>query len=113
MEIEISYRGKRVDNGEWAEGSYYYASMSKRHFIVREKWAGNAEFIRVIPETVGQLRYQNRYGSYFDGDVYYHAGYGLETVSDLCELQDALMHGNSDDICDIKGNIHDNPELIQ
>jgi len=65
----------------------------------------------VKPETVGQLRYSQYDTEYYDGDVYYHAGYGNETVSDVCEIQMALISGTSDDIGHILGNIHDNPEL--
>lgn len=56
---------------------------------------------------VCQLRYTSPNGTeYYDGDIYYHAGYGEETVSDICELQAALLHGNTEDICHIIGNIH-------
>lgn len=60
----------------------------------------------------GQLRHTNKHGEYYDGDVYYHAGYGNETVSEFCELQMSIMTGNSDDIERILGNIHQNIELL-
>lgn len=53
---EIKFRGKRIDNGEWVYGSYFFSNeMPKRgevgHFI---KSGLNEEF-RVDPETVGQF----------------------------------------------------------
>ncbi len=112
----IKFRGMRIDNNEWVYGN----------LLLSEPLAGgriqNAEIHRpfafdvsttvfeVIPETVGQLRYTSPKGvEYYDDDVYYHAGHGDETVSDLCELQMALMTGNTEDIGDIKYNIHQHP----
>lgn len=114
MKREILFRGKRCDSKEWIYG-YYVLDPENRHRIYWkpfESASGNTYHF-VIPETVGQLRYENKHGRYFDGDVYYHAGYGVEVVSDLCELQMALITGNADDICHIQGNIHDNPELLK
>lgn len=111
MNREILFRGKRSDNGQWIEGflikteeGLYY--IFNYHFIPTKSIPSN-KFIEVIPETVGQLRYVKGEARYFDGDIYYHAGYGYETVSDLCELQYSLIIGYSEDIGEIKGNIHD------
>ena len=73
----------------------------------------SADFYEVIPETVGQLRYEKDGVEYYDGDVYYHAGHGNEQVSDICNLQFALYVGESQKIEHIIGNIHDNPELLK
>ena len=104
---EILFRAKRVDNCTWVEGYYMYNSKREKHVILTH----GSKFIKVIPvipETVGQLRYTNKHGRYFDGDIYYLAGFGLEIVSDLCEIQHSLLYGREEDICEIKGNIHDN-----
>ena len=62
------------------------------------------------PIEVMQLQYTSPKGvEYYDGDIYYHAGYGKETVSPLCELQMALISGNADDIGEVIGNIYSNP----
>lgn len=109
MKIEILFRGKRVIDGKWIFGMPTYDFK----YIFNDENLDSPDNFEVIPETVGQLRHKNKYGRYFDGDVYYHAGFGLCEVSDVCELQIALATGNSDDIVEIQGNIHDNPELYE
>ncbi len=103
MNREILFRGKRVDNKEWIYG-LLLTSHSNSFFI---ECKDGAFYEEVIPETVGQLRYVKGESKYFDGDIYYHAGYGYETVSDLCQLQYSLIIGESEDIGEITGNIHD------
>ena len=107
---EILFRGKK-QNGEWLQGDLVH--YGDKILIFSENAQNSPGYYEVEPETVGQLRHKNKHGRYFDGDIYYHAGFGLETVSDLCEIQDSLLHGNEEDICEIKGNIHENPELIK
>lgn len=115
--LPIKFRAKRKDKPtEWVYGFYAEKSIMRKHFILQEEMRPYSREtilneIEVLPETVGQLRYEKSRNAYYDGDVYYHAGYGMETVSDICEIQFALARGNDDDICDIKGNIHDNAEL--
>ncbi len=115
--LPIKHRAKRKDKPtEWVYGFYAEKPIMRKHFILQEEiqpYSRETIFheIEVLPETVGQLRHVNKHGEYFDGDVYYHAGYGMETVSAICELQFALARGDGDDICDKQGNIHDNPEL--
>lgn len=106
--IEILSRGKRVDTGEWVYGYMFKCNTYNKVYIYSNE--GLQPKIEVIPETAGQLRYTKEDVKYFDGDIYYHAGYGLETVSDLCELQIALIHGDADDIGEITGTIHDKKE---
>lgn len=107
----IEFRGKRIDNGEWVYGTIW------SDYIIIEQYANGSicmpTFIKVDSSTVGQLRHTNSNGKYFDGDVYYHAGYGYEVVSEFCELQMAIMTGKSDDIGRIIGNVYDNHELIK
>ena len=119
MKRTIKFRGKRIDNGEWVYGDLITGQGAKygNMYILPQtqfypSGCNDLDGWNVIPDTVGQLRHINKYGEYYDGDIYYHAGYGNETVTDLCELQTALMYGNSDDINQIIGNIHDNTEML-
>lgn len=100
---EILFRGKRVDTNEWVEG--FYLEQMGAPFIGQDNQEGFDSF-QVIHATVGQLRYTKGDQRYFDGDVYYQAGYGKEIVSELCELQCALLDGNESDIEGVIGNIH-------
>lgn len=49
----IKFRGKRVDNGEWAYG--YYAVHQINHGIYSNSKSGFLEWFQVHPETVGQF----------------------------------------------------------
>lgn len=113
MKRENLFRGKSVVTGEWVYGDLVHSHKTPVALIIPLDCDWITDYVVVIPDTVGQLRYENNHGKYFDGDVYYHAGYGREEVSELCELQNALMYGTSEDIGEILGSIHDNPELIK
>jgi hypothetical protein len=67
----ILFRGKRVDNGEWVEGSFL--KLGKTHNIQAGKIEGGlyASYV-VYPETVGQFTgLTNKNGiKVFEGDEY-------------------------------------------
>lgn len=112
MNREIKFRGYSEEYKKWIYGDLVqYGVYKSIRLDIGNELPKYTERI-VNPKSVGQLRYKNKYGEYYDGDIYYHAGYGLIEVSDLCELQEALLSGNSDDIGEIKGNVHENKELL-
>ena len=50
---DIKFRGKRVDNGEWVEGSYVYDGRDDNHWIVYT-WEDGERNYEVDPSTIGQ-----------------------------------------------------------
>lgn len=55
---EILFRGKRLDNGEWVEGTIidYYPNMAyMKTKVVNVLGREMLDYVEVIPETVGQF----------------------------------------------------------
>ena len=136
---EILFRGKRLDNGEWVYGSFLQVEHEDGSFttaIFQKKDAGgDAE---VSPATVGQytgLRDKNG-KRIFEGDiVVFSRGRNLPNSACLPEvikynqgdcayqryrLGRCVVRGGSGLLiqpdmmveCEVFGNIHDNPELL-
>ena len=107
---EILFRGIAKIHGTFEFGDLI-TSMGK---IYIGNTIGNHpdDWCEVFPETVGQFTsLTDKNGvKIFEGDVVYLAGYGDYTVEyPFIELFEAFFEG---DIGSIKGNIHDNPELL-
>ena len=138
---EILFRGKRDDNGEWVYG--YYACIGKHHYILTGKLnligAVNFEHYLVIPETVGQYTgLTDKNGKkIFEGDiVMFSRNRNLPNFTPVPEViryhygdcafqrfpyNKSLTKGKSGRLlqpdmmceCEVIGNIHDNPELLE
>ena len=128
------YRGKCVETGKWCIGSLniFEDSVTINICKVVNANIGQPENIQVemdvVPETVGQFTgLTDKNGvKVFEGDVIYIAGAGLYSIfystPDMQWLFESA-NGNIDwplayqevieDIESIRGNIHDNPELIE
>ena len=136
---EILFRGKRLDNGEWVYGSFLQVEHEDGSFttaIFQKKDAcGDAE---VSPATVGQYTgLKDKNGKrIFEGDiVVFSRGRNLPNSACLPEvikynqgdcayqryrLGRCVVRGGSGLLiqpdmmvsCEVFGNIHDNPELL-
>lgn len=121
---EILFRGKRANNGKWVEGFYFIQrgnpnAKAEEHYIRCYETDFNVD-----PETVGQFTgLTDKNGvKIFEGDI-------VEYDEELCPVvyePDAGMfelHGfgfvadfgyiDSSIFCEVVGNIHDNPELLE
>jgi len=136
---EILFRGKRIDNGKWVYG--YYAPCCLGRFpcspcIVPDP-DGIWEPIEVDPFTIGQYTgLTDKNGKeIFEGDILkvhdeipLFDGYKSEEIcynGKVMYLDNRGMYvceGNGDgnalfalnlDECQVIGNIHDNPELLE
>lgn len=135
---EILFRGKRKDNGEWAQShnilqlnnDKVYVPNSREEIFYAENEAGNVvlingELYSVIPETVGQYTglHDKNGTKIFEGDIVRE--YGGEFAQGFYEMDRNLIVEipntlanfilGSDCGCKYKiiGNIHDNPELLK
>ena len=142
MKREHLYRGKRLDNREWAQGNFVLSNG--RSYIVKEvafndEWesecgSGVHEWIEVVPETVGEftgLTDTNGVNIFEDDIATNSCVYGLITsvvsFANGCFVYTQYYDNahkwlttegcmfnlkSMDKRFEIVGNIHDSPELI-
>lgn len=119
---EILFRGKRIDNGEWAYGDYWHLPEKNFYCI------SDIEFNRKVdPETVGQYTgLTDKNGKkIFEGDIVVVPLSGKPAKgiveyfkTDICGFVVITQpqHSNyvlqKNYVYEVIGNIHDNPELL-
>ena len=119
---DILFRGKRLDNGEWAEGSlllignlaYIYDGDSCPSEVNFEY-----EFIAVDPATVGQYTgLQDKNGKkIFEGDILSDGAFTYEVRykgTGFVTILDGYVYTMDTRPTKIViGNIHDHPDLLK
>ena len=137
---EYLFRGKRLDNGEWAQGQYLYDDVTGKGWITlsiteSQKTIGGlfVYCVEVDPETVGQFTGGVEFGlegaeerKIFDGDiVQVLSGYGGKGVFLVVWNYESagwywkhlrgtrMFYGNEAFGMKILGNRWDNPELLE
>lgn len=126
MNREIEFRGKRFDNGQWAYGNLIIDDSGNSEIIDYE----NNREIRydVRGETIGQFtgKYDKNQRNVYEGDIVLQQGYNGRKEKMVVRFEYGAFivgyHSGSStrkkpmlisDKCEVIGNIHDNPELLQ
>ena len=126
MNREIEFRGKRFDNGQWAYGNLIIDDSGNSEIIDYE----NNREIRydVRGETIGQFtgKYDKNKRKVYEGDIVLQQGYNGRKEKMVVRFENGAFivgyHSGSStrkkpmlisDKCEVIGNIHDNPELLQ
>lgn len=122
---EILFRGKRVDNGEWIEGSLICVGL-RRFICFAEEYHDPKDVyalsFEVMPETVGEYTgLTDKNGKkIFEGDfIRSNSGRGyIEYYPNDCAFDVVDDHGflwliSEMSNIEVIGNIHDNPELLE
>ena len=126
MSRPIKFRGKRIDNGEWAFGGILQHE-GYNAICVFSDYHNWHEFIEVDPETVGQYtgKKDTEQTEIYDGDQLYAPGNLTEELQYVgmveWDKEDARwevtnFHGRFEwipDGCVVRGTCHDHPHLLK
>lgn len=136
---EILFRGKRMDNGEWVDGSLLKVTINGKtaHLIFGDNFAFVGGDVKALshalvgPSTVGQYTGLTANGKkIFEGDIikipddYNEFGHNAGEIYEVyfcCggfRLKPKYTKARGywledDETVEVIGNIHDNPELLE
>lgn len=119
---EYLFRGKRVDNGKWVEGSYvridYHDSNDyvERDLIILP----NGHELEVIPESVGMWTglEDKEDVKVFEGDLIKHINFGedygeVKFTEGAFWIESVVASTYHSSVIKVVGSIHDNKELLK
>ena len=129
---EILFRGKRVDNGEWVEGAYFPdkngAALICTNIIAGTPIDESAMCIAwgvdsaTIEQFIGMTDKNGK--QIFEGDILRQKKNGVYGLPFSVVFDDGGFMWNENgrrdflyqsicDTCEVIGNIHDNPEMLE
>ena len=116
---EILFRGKRKVCDEWVYGFPFISRKSKYKIKWYDGYYGSSKTSEIYPESIGQFTgLTDKNGKkIFDGDILkweaeeWGKEYCEPVVWDYSFL--GVRQNDWQEFCEVIGNIHDNPELLE
>lgn len=136
MDRIVEFRGKMIDNGQWVYGFLDYGNINRKnteeqthtYFITKLSHTANGRghcksCIGVLEETIGEYtgKKDKNGKKIYEGDIVKVGNLYYEVIFDeyMFNLKgyydstaDYPTIAFSECICELAGNIHDNPELL-